>query len=261
MLQIKGLSKTFYPGTPEENTVFEDFSLEIEDHSCTALLGPNGCGKSTLFHMISGSLTEDAGEITMDDITLTSLPEEKRAQYIGKVSQDPSMGVSPSLSILENMSIAMKKGGPFTFKKLLKKENLNYIVEKLKELNLGLEDKLNTEVKFLSGGQRQSLSLLMATVRTPKILLLDEHTAALDPKTSRLVMEKTKDFIERDGLTTLMITHNLQNAINYGDRIVMLNEGRIALDIPADEITEEELLKLYNETVEQSITKEFRKAV
>ncbi|MDO5713810.1 MAG: ATP-binding cassette domain-containing protein [Tissierellia bacterium] len=261
MLRIKGLSKTFYPGTPEENIVFQNFSLDIEDHTCTAILGPNGCGKSTLFQMISGSLVQDDGSIELDDFLLTDLPEEKRAKYIGKVSQDPSMGVSPSLSILENMSIAMKKGEPFSFKKLLKKQDLNFIVAKLKELNLGLEDKLNTEVKFLSGGQRQSLSLLMATLRTPRILLLDEHTAALDPKTSRLIMEKTKDFIQRDGLTTLMITHNLKNAIDYGDRIIMLNEGQIALDVDANSIREDELLKLYNEQVEQSLRSEFLQAV
>lgn len=259
MLRIEGLSKTFYAGTPEENVVFRDFSLEIEEHTCTAILGPNGCGKSTLFQMISGAMEQDAGRILLKDVDLTSLPEEKRAKYIGKVAQNPSMGVSPSLSILENMSIALKKGEPFTFKKLLKKDQLKGIVGKLKELNLGLENKINTEVKYLSGGQRQSLGLLMATIRTPELLLLDEHTAALDPKTSRLVMEKTKDFIDRDGLTTLMITHNLKNAIDYADRIVMLNRGQVVLDIPANEITEEELLKLYNEKVEESIEEELKR--
>ena len=207
--------------------------------------------------MISGSLLQDTGKSYLDDLVFSDLPEEKRAKYIGKVSKDPSMGVSPSLSILENMSIAMKKGEPFAFKKLLKKQDLNFIVAKLKELNLGLEDKLNTEVKYLSGGQRQSLSLLMATLKTPRILLLDEHTAALDPKTSRLIMDKTKDFIQRDGLTTLMITHNLKNAVDYGDRIIMLHEGEVALDVKAKDMQEDELLRLYNEKVEETIQSEF----
>ena len=207
--------------------------------------------------MISGSLLQDTGKSYLDDLVFSDLPEEKRAKYIGKVSKDPSMGVSHSLSILENMSIAMKKGEPFAFKKLLKKQDLNFIVAKLKELNLGLEDKLKTQVKYLSGGQRQSLSLLMATLKTPRILLLDEHTAALDPKTSRLIMDKTKDFIQRDGLTTLMITHNLKNAVDYGDRIIMLHEGEVALDVKAKDMQEDELLRLYNEKVEETIQSEF----
>ena len=195
MLKIKNISKTFYKGMEEENQVFDNFSLEIEENKCVAILGPNGCGKSTLFNMISGSLNPDSGEILLGDVDIAKLSEDKRAIDIGKVNQDPSKGVCQSLNILENMSMAFKKGNKFTFKKLIDKNNNEKIIEKLKSIDLGLENKLKTQVKFLSGGQRQSLSLLMATVKKPKILLLDEHTAALDPKTSKLIMDKTNDLI------------------------------------------------------------------
>ena len=249
MLKIVDLNKKFYTGTPEEHTVFESFSIDIEENVCTTILGPNGCGKSTLFNMISGSIKNDSGEIVLNEKNIETLAEQERALFIGKVSQDPSMGVSPSLNIMENMSLAVKKGEKFTFKKLVKRENVDGIVKSLKELDLGLEDKLNTQVKFLSGGQRQSLSLLMATIKRPDLLLLDEHTAALDPKTSKLIMDKTNDLIKKEKITTLMITHNLKHAIDYSDRIIMLNKGKIVLDIKANQITEEELAKVYNEKI------------
>lgn len=253
MLKIHNLSKTFYPGTPEEHTVFSDFSLEIEENACTTILGPNGCGKSTLFNMISGSIRNDDGTIELNGKNIEHLSEDKRALYIGKVNQDPSMGVSPSLNILENMSLAVKKGENFTFKKLVKRDNLDRIIKSLKELDLGLEDKLTTQVKFLSGGQRQSLSLLMATVKRPDLLLLDEHTAALDPKTSKLIMEKTSNLIKREKITTLMITHNLKHAIEYSDRIIMLNRGEVVLDISSKDVTEEELTKIYNDKIQETM--------
>ncbi|CDZ74663.1 ABC transporter, ATP-binding protein [Peptoniphilus sp. ING2-D1G] len=249
MLTINNLSKTFYPCTPEEQKVFDQFSLDIKENVCTTIIGPNGCGKSTLFNLISGSLTSDEGSIKLKNIELTDLPEEKRAVYISKVNQDPSMGVSPNLNILENMAIAFKKGNKFTFKKLIKNTDIDLLVKKLKELDLGLEDKLTTQVKFLSGGQRQSLSLLMATIKSPDLLLLDEHTAALDPKTSKLIMDKTRDLITREKITTLMITHNLRHAIEYSHRIIMMNKGQIVLDVLAEDITESELNKLYNENI------------
>lgn len=253
MLKIHNLSKTFYPGTPEEHTIFSDFSLEIEENACTTILGPNGCGKSTLFNMISGSIRNDDGTIELNGKNIEHLSEDKRALYIGKVNQDPSMGVSPSLNILENMSLAVKKGENFTFKKLVKRDNLDRIIKSLKELDLGLEDKLTTQVKFLSGGQRQSLSLLMATVKRPDLLLLDEHTAALDPKTSKLIMEKTSNLIKREKITTLMITHNLKHAIEYSDRIIMLNRGEVVLDISSKDVTEEELTKIYNDKIQETM--------
>ncbi|WP_036729277.1 ABC transporter ATP-binding protein [Peptoniphilus mikwangii] len=253
MLKIKNLNKTFYLGMPEENRIFENFSVEAEKNKCTAILGANGCGKSTLFNIISGSVKSDSGTIRLNDLELEKMSEQKRALHIGKVNQDPSKGVSPSLSILENMSIALKKGDRLSFKRLLKNTDIDLIVKKLRELDLGLEDKLNTQVRYLSGGQRQSLSLLMATIKKPDLLLLDEHTAALDPKTSKIVMDKTADLIYREKITTLMITHNLNHAIKYSSRIIMLNKGKIVLDIKSSEITEEQLNRLYNENIEREL--------
>ncbi len=249
MFKIKNLSKTFNAGTSEEHKVFEKFDLEIEEGVCTTILGANGSGKSTLFNLISGSLDIDNGEIILKNKDVSKIPEEKRAMQITKVNQNPSLGVCPSLTIMENMSLAMKKGEKFTFKKLIKKENRQDIIEKLKTLNLGLENKLNTQVKFLSGGQRQSLSLLMATIKRPDLLLLDEHTAALDPNTSNIVMEMTKNLIAKEKITTLMITHNLQNALEYSDRIIMLKQGKVILDVRSSEIDMFELTEFYNKKV------------
>ncbi|WP_071026415.1 ABC transporter ATP-binding protein [Peptoniphilus raoultii] len=251
MLEIKNISKTFYKGTEEENQIFDSFSLNIEENTATTILGANGCGKSTLFNIITGEIQMDSGEILLNGEKFSDLPEEKRALYIGKVNQDPSMGVCPHLDILENMSMALKKGKKFTFRKLVNKENIEPIMEKLKEIDLGLENKLRTQVKFLSGGQRQSLSLLMATFKRPQILLLDEHTAALDPKTSKIVMEKTKSLIKKEKITTLMITHNLKNALEYSDRIIMLEKGKIVLDIKPQDINEEELREIYNSKISE----------
>ncbi|NLM05956.1 MAG: ATP-binding cassette domain-containing protein [Tissierellia bacterium] len=251
MLKINNLTKVFYPGTPEQNTIFHNFNLEIEENKCTTILGPNGCGKSTLFNLISGAIQAETGSIQLNGMELTDMPEEERYSYIGKVSQDSSRGVSKSLNIMENMSIALKKGEKFSFRRLLKESNEEPIIEKLKELDLGLENKLSTQVKYLSGGQRQSLSLLMATIKRPDLLLLDEHTAALDPKTSRLIMEKTQDLIRREKITTMMITHNLSHAIEYSDRIVMLNRGEIVLDVMRGEITEIELQREYSSKLEE----------
>lgn len=253
MLEIRNLHKTFYPGTPEENRVFSGFDLTIEEGTTTAILGPNGCGKSTLFSLIAGGLKPDEGEILLSGTNLTKLPEEKRAKLLSRVAQDPSMGVSPSLSILENMSLAFKKHESFTLGKLLKPSRIPEIRERLKDVRLGLEDKLNTQVKFLSGGQRQSLGLIMATLVRPELLLLDEHTAALDPKTSQRIMEMTQEISRRDQLTTLMITHNLRHAIAYADRVIMLSRGRIVFDSPAKGLTEEELTKIYHEKIEEEM--------
>ena len=187
MLTIKNLSKSFNEGTENEVNIFNNFNLEVEESEFVAVLGSNGCGKSTLFNLISGSLKENSGTITLSGKNISSLKEEERAIKIGKVHQDPSKGVSPSLTILENLSLAIKKSEKFSLRSLIKKDNIERFKEILKELDLGLENKLNTQVKFLSGGQRQALSLIMATLKKPELLLLDEHTAALDPKTSKTV--------------------------------------------------------------------------
>jgi putative ABC transport system ATP-binding protein len=245
MLRIQNLSKSFNAGTENEINLFKRFNLDIEEHKCTAIIGSNGCGKSTLLNMIAGSISNDNGEIILNGKDISKLREEQRAVYIGRVYQDPSMGVSPALTILENMSLADKKGEKFGLRKLIKKKNIDKYMEILKGLGLGLEDKLNTKVKFLSGGQRQSLSLLMAAMKHPDLLLLDEHTAALDPKTSHVVMKKTKDLLDRYKITTIMISHNMKDAIEYSDRIIMLDKGEIVLDKQSKDVTEEELIEIY----------------
>lgn len=247
MLQIKNIQKTFNIGTSEENTIFKDLSLDIKEGMATTIIGPNGCGKSTLMNIISGSLRPEAGSLIIDGEDVTGLSEEKRASYIGRVSQDPKDGVATKLDIYENMALALKKGQKFTLKSLRKSADKEDIIKRLKTLGLGLEDKLHTKTGLLSGGQRQSLALLMATAIRPKLLLLDEHTAALDPKTSRKVMDKTRELIDKEKITTLLISHNLRDVVRYSDRIIMLNKGEIALDIRAADITEDELIRKYKD--------------
>lgn len=252
MLTIKNLSKSFNEGTENEVNIFNNFNLEVEESEFVAVLGSNGCGKSTLFNLISGSLKENSGSITLSGENISSLKEEERALKIGKVHQDPSKGVSPSLTILENLSLAIKKSEKFSLRSLIKKDNIERFKEILKELDLGLENKLNTQVKFLSGGQRQALSLIMATLKKPELLLLDEHTAALDPKTSKMIMEKTKQLIDKQKITAMMISHNLKDAIKYSDRIIMLDKGRVILDVKSKNITEGELSKIYTSKMEKT---------
>lgn len=252
MLKIRKLSKSFNKNTDNEITVFNDFDLNIEKNKCTAIIGPNGCGKSTLLNLIAGNTTADSGEMLLNGSDITRLKEEDRAKYFGRVHQDPSKGISPSLTILENISLADKKGEGFGLKSLIKKNNIERYISILEDLDLGLEKKLNTKVKFLSGGQRQSLSLIMAAMKHPDLLLLDEHTAALDPKTSNIVMDKTKELIEKYSITTIMISHNMRDAVKYSDRIVMLDRGIIALNKLSINVTEEELFQLYREKLSQN---------
>jgi len=246
MLDIKNLSKTFNVGTDYEQRIFNDFNIHINKGECTGILGANGCGKSTLFNIISGVIMQEKGIITLNGKNINGLKENERAQFIGRVHQNPSAGVSPSLTILENISLSDKKCHKFTLRKLIRKNKIVEFTEILRTLDLGLENKLDTEVKYLSGGQRQSLSLLMATMNKPELLLLDEHTAALDPKTSRLVMEKTQELIKTQNITTMMISHNVRDAVKYSDRIIMLDKGEIILDVRNGLITEKELLNIYN---------------
>lgn len=246
MLNIQNLSKTFNIGTDNEATIFNNFNLHVNKGECTGILGANGCGKSTLFNIISGVIMQEKGIITLNGKNINSLKENERAQFIGRVHQNPSAGVSPSLTILENISLSDKKCQKFTLRKLIRKNKINDYKEILQTLDLGLENKLDTEVQYLSGGQRQSLSLLMATMNKPELLLLDEHTAALDPKTSRLIMEKTQELIKTQNITTMMISHNIKDTIKYSDRIVMLDKGEIILDVKNEQITEKELLSIYN---------------
>ena len=245
MLEINKLSKTFNIGSDNEIKLFSNLDLKFQENKCTAIIGPNGCGKSTLLNMIAGSIVNDSGNIIVNNKNITRLREEERAIYIGRVYQDSSMGVSPSLSILENMSLADKKGESFSLRRLVKKDRIQGYRDLLSQLDLGLENMLNTKVKFLSGGQRQSLSLIMATMKHPDLLLLDEHTAALDPKTSKVVMEKTMELIEKHSITTIMISHNMKDAIKYSHRIIMLDNGQVILNKPSNQVLEDELIDIY----------------
>jgi putative ABC transport system ATP-binding protein len=247
MLRIENLSKSFNKNTENEINIFNGFNLEFEENKCTAIIGSNGCGKSTLLNMIGGSILSDNGEIVLKGKDIAKLKEEKRAIHIGRVHQNPSMGVSPSLTILENMSLADKKGEKFSLRMLIKKNRINYYKGLLKDLDLGLENKLDTQVRFLSGGQRQSLSLIMAAMKHPDLLLLDEHTAALDPKTSHVIMKKTKELIEKYSITTIMISHNMRDAIEYSDRIIMLDKGKVVFDKPSINVKEKELITIYRD--------------
>ncbi|MCF2626183.1 ATP-binding cassette domain-containing protein [Fusobacterium perfoetens] len=253
MLTIKNLKKSFNEGTENEVNIFNGFNLEVKESEFVAVLGSNGCGKSTLFNLISGSLKDNGGNIILGGTDISKMKEEERAAKIGKVHQDPSKGVSPSLTILENLSLAAKKSEKFSLRKLIKKDNISKFTELLKELDLGLENKLNTQVKFLSGGQRQALSLIMATLKKPELLLLDEHTAALDPKTSKMIMVKTKQLIDKQNITAMMISHNLRDAVKYSDRIIMLDKGRVILDVKSKDITEGELSKVYTAKMNRDI--------
>ncbi|MGO1368635.1 MAG: ABC transporter ATP-binding protein [Senegalia sp. (in: firmicutes)] len=249
MLKIENLSKSFNKNTENEINIFENLNLNIEKNKCTSIIGSNGCGKSTLLNMIGGSIDIDGGNIVLNDNDISKLKEEKRAIHIGRVYQNPSMGVSPSLSILENLSLADKKGERFSLKRLLKRNKEDRYIELLKDLDLDLENKLNTKVKYLSGGQRQSLSLVMAAMKFPDLLLLDEHTAALDPKTSNVIMKKTRELLKKYSITTIMISHNMRDAIDYSDRIIMLDKGKVVLDRDSRDITEAELLNIYREKI------------
>lgn len=245
MLKIKNLVKSFNKGSDLENRIFSGFDLDIEANSSTAIIGTNGCGKSTLMNLIAGSLSADSGSIEIEGKDISKLSERNRAQYFGRVHQNPSKGVSPSLTILENMALADNKNKRFNLSRLIKNSRVDYYKSLLQSLGLGLEGMLDRKVSLLSGGQRQSLSLVMASMNEPKLLLLDEHTASLDPKTSKLVMEKTKELIKDKKMTTLIITHNLQDAISYADRVIMLKNGEIALDEKTINLSINDLNRLY----------------
>ena len=250
MLEIKGINKTFNPGTINANHALKDLSLELADGESVVVIGGNGAGKSTLLNAVAGVWNVDSGSITLGGVDVTHLPEFKRAKYIGRVFQDPMMGTAANMQIEENLALAARRGQRRSLRQGITKAERDQYRELLKILDLGLENRLTDKVGLLSGGQRQALTLLMATLRKPKLLLLDEHTAALDPKTAAKVMEVTRVLVERDRLTTLMITHNMRDAIKYADRLIMMYEGRIALDIRGEEkkkLTVEDLLAKFGQ--------------
>lgn len=235
MLKLSGINKSFNVGTSSETKLFEDLNLSIKQGEFITVIGSNGAGKSTLLNIIGGSLAADAGSVTLEGKDITKLKEYERSRFVGRVFQDPVKGTSPSMDVLENLSLAMNKGKKFGFSWAIDKKNIKQIKESLARLEMGLEDKLTTKVGLLSGGQRQALSLLMATMVEPKLLLLDEHTAALDPNISALIMDLTSQMLAKKKITTLMITHNLNHAVTYGTRLLMLHQGNIIMDISGEE--------------------------
>lgn len=248
MLELKNISKTFFPGTINEKKALRGVDLHMETGDFITIIGGNGAGKSTLLNSIAGVFPIDEGSITIDDVELTQMPEHQRARYIGRVFQDPMMGTAAGMMIEENLAIASRRGKRPGFSWALKEEERSHFRELLKELDLGLEDRLTARVGLLSGGQRQALTLLMAAMNHPKLLLLDEHTAALDPKTAEKVLGLTQKVIARDHLTSLMITHNMRDALRFGNRLVMMNAGRIVVDVGGEEkkrLTIPDLLNLF----------------
>ena len=245
MLELKNITKVFNPGTVNEKIALNDFSLTLEDGDFVTVIGGNGAGKSTMLNAIAGVWPVDAGQILIDGVDVTKLPEHKRAKFLGRVFQDPMTGTAATMGIEENLALAKRRGRTrFLGSGITQKEREEY-KELLKILDLGLEDRLTSKVGLLSGGQRQALTLLMATLQKPKLLLLDEHTAALDPKTAAKVLETTDYIVNKDYLTTLMITHNMKDAIVHGNRLIMLMDGRVILDIKGEEkknLTVEDLL-------------------
>lgn len=255
MLSLNCIGKTFLSELGNKKEVFNNLNLNINKGEFVTVIGSNGAGKSTLLNIIMGSIEPDYGTISLENINITDIELYKKNTFISKVYQNPSLGTAPSMTVFENLSMADNKGKSFNFTMGLNKKRKEYYRNLLKELNLGLENQMDTEVGLLSGGQRQCLALLMVTLNKPKLLLLDEHTAALDPKTSKIIMDKTDEIVRKNDITTLMITHNLQDAITYGDRIIMLHNGNIILNISGKEkknLTPEKLLEKF-QTVKGNI--------
>ena len=245
MLEIKGIYKTFNPGTVNEKRALNGVDLTMEDGDFITVIGGNGAGKSTLMNAIAGTWPVDEGSIVIDGTDVTHLPEHKRAAFVGRVFQDPMMGTAATMGIEENLALAKRRGKRRTLMPGIRKAEREEYRELLKTLGLGLETRLTSKVGLLSGGQRQALTLLMATMLQPKLLLLDEHTAALDPKTAAKVLDATDRIISQDHLTTLMITHNMRDAIAHGNRLIMMHEGQIILDIRGEDkkkLTVEDLM-------------------
>ena len=251
MLKISNISKTFNPGTINEKKALTDLSLHLHKGDFVTILGSNGAGKSTLFNAIAGSFPVDSGDIRLDGQNITSLPDYKRSKFIGRMFQDPLKGTAPNMTIEENLALAYMRASsgtsPFS---MISRSDRKDFRERLSQLGLGLEDRMNHPVGLLSGGQRQALTLVMATMVTPKLLLLHEHTAALDPATADKVLALTRQIVAENGITCLMITHNIPSALSLGNRTIMMNNGSIVLELAGQEregMTPEQLLKLFHQ--------------
>ena len=250
MLDLHNIYKTFNAGTVNEKTALNGLSLHLNDGDFVTVIGGNGAGKSTMLNAVAGTWFVDEGKITIDDIDVTKLPEHRRAKYLGRVFQDPMTGTAATMQIEENMALAARRGMTRTLRAGITAKEREFYREQLRILGLGLEDRLTSKVGLLSGGQRQALTLLMATLKKPRLLLLDEHTAALDPKTAAKVLETTDKIVNSEHLTTLMITHNMRDAIAHGNRLIMMNAGHVIYDVAGEakkHLTVQELLAKFEE--------------
>ena len=258
MLKLENVSKTFNPGTVNAKTALDGLNLTLNEGDFVTVIGGNGAGKSTMLNAVAGVFAVDEGHIFIDGKDVTKLPEYKRAKYLGRVFQDPMLGTAPTMQIEENLALAARRG---KFRGLgwgITKAERKVYAELLADLELGLEDRMTAKVGLLSGGQRQALTLLMASLQKPKLLLLDEHTAALDPKTAAKVLELSQRIVERDNLTTLMITHNMKDAITYGNRLIMMDAGRVVLDVSGEDkkkLTVAELIEHFGKASSEATDK------
>ena len=253
MLEIKNASKTFLAGTANEHVALNGLDLSLKDGEFVTIIGSNGAGKSTLFNAICGTFLLDSGKIVLDGKDITFLPEHKRAKVIGRVFQDPMKGTAPNMTIAENLALAYARVHHGALSTAINKKDMALFRERLSYYNMGLEDRMKTKVGLLSGGQRQVVTLLMCTLTVPKLLLLDEHTAALDPATAENVMNITKEIVSEHKITTMMITHNISSALTTGDRTVMLDKGKLMLDLSGKQregLTKTDLLGLYSEKLD-----------
>ncbi|MHB8129079.1 MAG: ABC transporter ATP-binding protein [Mobilitalea sp.] len=256
MLELKNVSKTFYPGTVNEKKALKSLNLNLEAGDFVTIIGSNGSGKSTLFNAIGGTFLVDNGAILLDHKNITGLPDYRRSYDIGRLMQDPMKGTAPSMTIEENLALAYTRKAKKSLFALNRRETAHF-KELLSTLDLGLEDRMKTKVGHLSGGQRQAVTLLMCTISSPKLLLLDEHTAALDPATAIKILDITMDIVARSQITTMMITHDIKAALALGNRTIMMDEGEIILDIKGEErskITVEELLTYYSKERKKQLT-------
>ena len=257
MLDIINVEKTFNPGTINEKKALNGIDLHLDEGDFVTVIGGNGAGKSTMLNMIAGVYPVDCGKIIIDGVDVTGLPEYKRAKYLGRVFQDPMTGTAADMQIEENLALAARRGKKRTLRAGITSNERKEYKELLKLLDLGLEDRLTAKVGLLSGGQRQALTLLMATLKKPKLLLLDEHTAALDPKTAKKVLDITEEIVSRDNLITVMITHNMADAIRVGNRLIMMHEGRIVVDVKGEEkkkLTIDQLLQMFEKSSGSKLT-------
>lgn len=250
MLEIKNLSKTFFPGTPNEHVALSGLELTLKDGEFVTIIGSNGAGKSTLFNSVCGTILPDSGTITLNGKDITFMPEHKRAKVIGRVFQDPMKGTAPTMSIEENLALAYSRTHSGPLARAINRKQREFFRDALSRYGMGLEDRMKTKVGLLSGGQRQVVTLLMCTLVMPQLLLLDEHTAALDPATAEKIMDITNSIVRENKLTTMMITHNIKSALTTGDRTIMMDNGQIIFDFSGEEranMSVEELMRLYTD--------------